>query len=670
VILHWGRDLGNLAAEQLGALADALIPGIAHSAAGVPLRLTILPLLDQAWQGHPALLATPPSTPFRLAGAEATGSSIRVELQSESLDVALDYELTAEGLLRTRATVTNRSADPFGVDELNLVLPLPARAEEILDFSGRWGAERRPQRRRIADGSWTRDSLHGRPGHDAPYLLVAGTDAFSFRGGEVWGFHLGWSGNQRLWAEHQSTGLTAVGAGELLAQGELEVASGGSYSTPWLYGSWSDEGLDGMSRRFHDYLRRTTGSDRRAHPLVLNTWEAAYFDHDDARLRRLAELGAKVGAERFVLDDGWMRGRTDDTRGLGDWTVDRARRPAGLTPLIEYVTGLGMDFGLWVEPEMVTPDSEVARSHPEWLLTDIPGVLPPPARHQFVLDLSIPAAYSHVLGQLDALLDEYPIAYLKWDHNRDLLARGVHRQTLALYRLMQEVQSRHPLVEIEACASGGGRIDLGILETALRVWPSDTNDSLERQAIYRWTTLLIPPEFFGAHVGAPTSHFTGRTHTLPYRLGTALFGWAGIEWDLLEASEEDQRGIREWAERYTELRGLIHSGTVVRADRDDELWVHGIVSQDASEAIFSISAVALTHDALPAPVRLPGLDHARAYRVRPLTFAAAPRFIAQALPPWLEAGSAVIPGRVLQEVGIAAPPLAPEQTLVLHLEAL
>ncbi len=670
MILHWGRDLGETTSDQLEALADAAVPGLAHSAAGMPLRLTILPLLDQAWQGHPALVGTPASKPFRLVGSDVGARSIRVALESDSLGVALDYELTVEGLLRTRATVTNLSTRTVAIDELNLVLPLPGNAVEILDFSGRWGAERQPRRRRISDGSWSREVRHGRGGHDAPYLLIAGTEAFSFRGGEVWGLHLGWSGNQRLWAEHQSTGLAAAGAGELLSSGEVELASGDAYSTPWLYGSWSDQGLDGMSTRFHDYLRRTGARVGRSRALILNTWEAAYFDQDATRLRRLAELGATVGVERFVLDDGWMSGRTDDTGGLGDWTVDRARRPDGLRPLIDYVTGLGMDFGLWVEPEMVTLDSEVARTHPEWLLTDTPGDLPPAARHQFALDLSIPDAFAHVLHQLDAILTEYPIAYLKWDHNRDLLAHRVHRHTLAVYRLMNELQSRHPGVEIEACASGGGRIDLRMLESAVRVWPSDNNDSLERQAIYRWTTLLIPPEFFGAHLGAPTSHLTGRTHTLSYRLATALFGWSGIEWDLLEASDEELHAIGDWAKHYKRLRGLIHTGTVVRADRHDSLWVHGIVSADASEAVFSISAVALTADAIPSPVRFPGLDRAKTYRVRPMTVGAAPRVIAQTVAPWLEAGGTAVSGNLLVEIGIAAPPLAPEQSLVLHIEAL
>jgi alpha-galactosidase len=668
-ILHWGRDLGDASVERLVHFADASIPAIAHSAVGVPLQLSVLPLLDQAWQGHPGLDGTPRSSPFSLTRTTATATSLQLSLESETLRAVLDYELTEEGLLRARATLTNVASEPFQLGELNLTVPLPGRAVEVLDFTGRWAAERRPQRRRIADGAWSRETRHGRSGHDAPYVVVAGTEGFTFRTGEVWGLHLAWSGNQRLWAEHLSSGASAAGAGELLAAGELSLAEGESYTTPWLVGSWSDQGLDGMSDRFHRYIRRTTGSDRRAHPLILNTWEAVYFDHNDEALRELARLGAEVGVERFVLDDGWMTGRTDDTRGLGDWTVDPDRRPEGLGPLAHYVVDLGMEFGLWVEPEMLTLDSEVARSHPDWILADPPGVLPLPARHQFVLDLGNPDAWDHVLAQLDALLTECPIACLKWDHNRDLLTPAVHRQTVALYRLMAELKSRHPAVEIESCASGGGRIDLAILESVVRVWPSDNNDSLERQSIYRWTTLLIPPELFGAHVGAPTSHTTGRTHTLPYRLATALFGWAGIEWDLRDASADDLLAIADWVAAYKRLRGLLHSGTVVRADREDSLWVHGIVSRDGAEAVFSISALAMTDDAIPSSIRLPGLDPARTYAIEPITLGAPPRYLAQSKPGWLETGGTVILGRLLEQVGIAAPPLAPEQTLILHLRA-
>jgi alpha-galactosidase len=219
-------------------------------------------------------------------------------------------------------------------------------------------------------------------------------------------------------------------------------------------------------------------------------WEAVYFDHDLDRLTELARRAAAVGAERYVLDDGWFGSRREETRGLGDWTVSPEVWPDGLAPLADRVHDLGMQFGLWFEPEMVNPDSDLYRAHPEWVLGA--ARLPPSWRHQQVLNLAHPDAYAYILERLDALLTEYDIAYLKWDHNRDVVDAPVHAQTLAVYRLLDELRARHPGVEIESCSSGGARVDLGILARIDRVWGSDSNDALERQHIQRWTALLLP----------------------------------------------------------------------------------------------------------------------------------------------------------------------------------
>ena len=211
--------------------------------------------------------------------------------------------------------------------------------------------------------------------------------------------------------------------------------------------------------------------------------------------------------------------------------------------LEEQPGGLGMEFGLWVEPEMVNPDSDLARAHPDWVL---PG---PPWRHQQALDITIPEAYAYIFERLDALLTEYEIAFLKWDHNRDLVT-PTHDQTLATYRLLDELRARHPGVEIESCSSGGARVDLGILARTDRVWASDTNDALERQSIQRWTQLLLPPELVGSHVGPPKAHTTGHTHDLSFRGATALFGHFGIEWDIASATDEERAELAEWIARY------------------------------------------------------------------------------------------------------------------------
>jgi alpha-galactosidase len=666
-IIHWGADLG---APPLDTLAAALIPAIGPSSIDEPFRPSILPVLADGWPGRPALSghferAEPTHLEPELVAVEASGSSIRVALSASGLAITVEFELSAEGVLRERLSVTNTAASTFSLSSVDAALPLPARATELLDFTGRWPRERQPQRRAITHGTWSRDSRHGRPGHDSGYLMVAGTPGFGFRVGEVWGSHVAFSGDQRLWTDATSMGHTLLGGGELLASGELRLAAGESYTSPDVVFVWSADGLDGLAQRLHESVR--SGHRLGPRKVMLNTWEAVYFDHDLAKLTELADAAASVGVERFVLDDGWFHGRTDDRRALGDWTVDALKWPNGLHPLIDHVHERGMDFGLWVEPEMVSLDSDVARAHPEWVV----NAGGPSWRFQYVLDLTNSDAFAHVHGQLRALLLEYPIAYLKWDQNRDLLIGSAHEQTLATYRLMDALREEFVGLEIESCSSGGARVDLGVLERTDRVWPSDTNDALERQTIYRWSVGVVPPEFLGVHLGAGSAHTTGRTHALSFRLATALFGHAGIEWDLTTASADDRAAIATWISVYKAHRELLHSGHVVRLDADDESrWVHGVVASDAASAVFGVVQLSSSDTAVPRPTRFAGLDPSLTYRVAPLDLGASARFIQDVPPPWWSAGGVTLPGGVLLEVGLTMPLLLPEQAVVLTFTAM
>jgi alpha-galactosidase len=397
--------------------------------------------------------------------------------------------------------------------------------------------------------------------------------------------------------------------------------------------------------------------------------------HDRDRLFALADAAADVGAERYVLDDGWFRGRRHDRAGLGDWYVDSGVYPDGLHPLIDHVRGLGMEFGLWVEPEMVNPDSDLARAHPDWLLST-GGRQPILSRHQQVLDLDNVDAFGYVEERLNAILDEYPIGYLKWDHNRDLQdaghpprgAAGVHAQTLALYRLMAALKARHPGLEIESCSSGGGRADLGVMERADRIWASDTNDALERQRIQRWTGLLLPPELVGCHVGPPRSHTTGRTQDLVFRAGTAFFGHFGMEWDIASATADERAEMAGWVALHKRFRDLLHSGNVVRADHPDpDLWVHGVVDAEGAEAIFAIVSMRQRANTRPGRVRLPGLLDGASYRVTVLPPTEKGPANDARPAPWLAAAPVELRGSVLGHAGLEVPSLYPEQLLLLHL---
>ncbi|HQN52708.1 MAG TPA: alpha-galactosidase, partial [Phenylobacterium sp.] len=350
-----------------------------------------------------------------------------------------------------------------------------------------------------------------------PYMLV-GEAGFSQATGEVTGAHLAWSGDARMLAERLRDGRIQLQGGELFLPGEVSLAPGETYDTPILYAARSGAGLNGLSDRFHPFVREVILGGRlkaKPRPVHFNTWEAVYFRHDLTELKALADLAAEVGAERFILDDGWFKGRNDDTTSLGDWIPDAAKYPNGLTPLIDRVRGLGLEFGLWVEPEMANLDSDLVRAHPDWLL-HVDDRAQPVGRGQYVLDLTRPEVADHLFARLDALLAQHEIGYLKWDMNRDLThaaSRGrpaSRRQTLAVYALIDRLRAAHPDVEIESCASGGGRADFEILKRTDRIWTSDCNDPVERQTIQQGFSIFFPPEVMGAHVGPAASHTTAR----------------------------------------------------------------------------------------------------------------------------------------------------------------
>jgi alpha-galactosidase len=683
-VVHWGADLGDLPDVALSALRHSSIPQVVSNAIDHVVPLSVLPEQSRGWLGTPGVSGHRAGRDFSPAfvvggivlGAPAGDAAHRLTVSAADAEAGLslivEVELTTSGLVRTRATVGNTSdAADYTLDGVMLALPVPTRALEILDFTGRHLRERSPQRHAFTLGTHLRENRRGRTGADATLLLIAGTPGFSFEAGEVWGLHVGWSGNHRTLAERTPAGDGFLGGGELFLPGEGTLAPGAAYTTPWIYGSWG-RGLDEMSARFHGYLRARAQHPTSPRPVVLNTWEAVYFDQDFGTLTTLAERAAHVGVERFVLDDGWFRNRRDDHAGLGDWYVDETVWPDGLGPLVERVRAAGMQFGLWVEPEMINVDSDLARKHPDWILS-AGNRLPPEARFQQVLDLANPAAFDYILERLDSLVSEYAIDFLKWDHNRDLVEAGssthgrpgVHDQTLAVYRLIDELKARHALLEIESCSSGGARADLGILDRTDRIWASDCIDALERQQIQRWTGLLLPPELLGAHIGSPVSHSTGRAHTLAFRAGTALFGHLGVEWDLRAATSAELAELARWISLYKTERALLHTGRVVNVDHPDPaLLVHGVVAGDGSRAIYSLVAVATSAWYPPGRVRLPGLDPDADYRLAPLAPAAdVPTLGGHAAPPWWATG-VVLPGRVLADVGVQAPNLLPDSLVL------
>jgi alpha-galactosidase len=579
--------------------------------------------------------------------SEHDGRRARIEAADKNvgLELVTEIEAVPGGAIRARHTLANRGRQPYVVDSLEVVFPLPGRVGEILDFTGRQTAERIPQRHQIGDGLWLREGRRGHTGHDSATVLAAGVPGFTFGHGEVFGLHVAWSGNTVHRLERVPSGLgmtgeeaapgerirpgaTTIGGGELLLPGEISLAEGESYTTPWVYLAAAESGLDDLSAQFHGYLRSLPAHPGSPRPVNLNVWEAVYFRHDFGKLTALADAAAELGVERFVLDDGWFRGRRSDRAGLGDWWVDEDVWPGGLHRLVEYVRGRGMQFGLWIEPEMVNPDSGLYRAHPDWILSAGHRV-PPLQRHQLVLDLTRPEASGYLLERISGLLSEYEISYVKWDCNRDIVdagsgARGgapaAHDQALAVYALLDQLRARHPEVEWESCAAGGGRIDLAMLERVQRVWTSDMTDALARQSIQRWTGQLVPPEYLGAHVSATFSHQTGRYMPMSLRGATALYGHLGIEADVTQLGQDDIAELAGWIELYKRHRALIHSGRMVRIDTpDDTAWMYGVLAVDRSAALMSYVQLDEPRNDQPAALRVPGLDPARRYQVSDVT---------------------------------------------------
>lgn len=681
-VLHWGPDLGPLDDRALAALAASLRPRL-DMTADVPVRTGLVPEARTGWTGMPGLTGhragrdwSPAftSVTYRLAEDGGTRTLIAEAADPRArLTLSLTVELHPSGLLRARAGLRNDHDEPYALEALHLALPVPAVATELLDLAGRWAKERVPQRRPITVGTHLREGRAGRTGADAATVLCATTPGAGFRRGEAWGVHVAFSGNHRAYAERLHTGRTHLGGGELLLPGEVTLAAGESYRGPWVYAAYG-RGLDEAAHRFHRFLRARPSHPPAPRPVVLNTWEAVYFDHDLERLLELADRAARIGVERFVLDDGWFRGRRDDRAGLGDWYVDERVWPRGLGPLVERVRAHGMRFGLWFEPEMVNPDSGLARAHPDWIM-GAGDRLPPTSRNQQVLNIAHPDAYAYVKERLLALIGEYDIDYVKWDHNRDLVDAGwaaggraaVHEQTLALYRLLGEIRAALPGLEIESCSSGGARVDLGILEHTDRVWASDCIDPVERQQIMRWTGQLLPPELIGSHIGAARSHTTGRVHGLRFRAVTAFFGHFGLEWDIAALAEEELAEVASWVALHKRHRELLHTGTTVRVDEVPEgFQAHGVVAEDGSEAIFAIALLERPPTWPPGPLRLPGLDPDTAYRVSPLV--PVPSMPRHGDPEWV-AGEHVLTGRALAVSGIGVPALSPDDAVLVRLTA-
>jgi len=559
--------------------------------------------------------------------------TLRIDLDDpvSGLQVSLHYlPLPSLPVILRWARIRNRSTVAVEIlRAASMSLDLPAMNADVITLDGAWIRERIAHRRPLRPGVQSVESRGGASGHQhAPFIAVADGEAGEETGG-VWSTSLIYSGNHRHLVETDQFGGIRLQSGINPSGFAWNLPPGEAFDTPAAVLVHSSSGFTGLSDAHHRFVRRWLFRKDwrdRDRPVVLNTWEAHYFDVDADRVAGLARRGAEIGAEVLVLDDGWFDGRIDDTKALGDWTPDPGKFPDGLAKAAEEVRRAGLEFGLWVEPEMVSPRSRLFDRHPDWVI-GAPGRDPVLARNQLVLDLGRPEVVDHLLETLSTLLSSAAVSYVKWDMNRNIVEtpgpEAMHRYMLGLYRLWRTLVRRFPKVLFEGCAGGGGRFDFGSLAFMPQFWTSDQTDALERQRIQFGSSLLFPPESMGAHVSAVPNHQVGRSTPPETRGLTALAFNFGFELDPSKASDEDRRVFARLSELYKAKRSLFRSGRFLRFlprrgpsfdEGRPEHHAWAVIGPEGRELmVFYFAALAQPNDH-GFHLRLRGLDAGARYR--------------------------------------------------------
>ncbi|WP_395339122.1 alpha-galactosidase [Ningiella sp. W23] len=677
-IIYYGQALSNT--TSLHMLAHLSTRQEAKCAVVHEPPISLSPCLGDGFTGHPGITIDDGDIAWSVSP-----KLIEVEQSSQqsvvftSIDahrhiqirhqLELDYE---SQVLACSSIITNLNSRLVTVVDLAApTIALPDHINRIMAFEGRWSHEFQTRTLDLFLGAYVRENRKGKTSHDNfPGVIVHDEHTHEYHG-ECYGFHLGWSGNHRTRVELLPEQRTYVQMGELLGSGEVKLSLNERYASPTLYVSYSSSGLTPLSQQFHQFVRQHLLDSRfhsKPRPVHYNTWEGIYFNHDVDALKTLADKAALAGAERFVLDDGWFNGRRHDKAGLGDWQVDNSVYPDGLGPLIQHVVSKGMQFGIWFEPEMVNPDSELYRAHPDWVLST-QGNEQLNFRHQLVLDLTRKEVQEYLYEQIATVLNTYPdISYIKWDMNRDINHSGdkfgvsaVHKQTQQVYALIARIKRAHPNVEIESCSSGGARIDFGILQHTDRVWTSDSNDALDRLSIQRGYSFFLPSNLMGSHVGPRDCHITGRHIKIETRIAVAMFGHMGMEMDPRELSGHEMKTLQQGIALYKEKRHLIHSGDYFRINNDDISISFGIVSQDKAEGLFSYNSITETKRTQPKKYRFVGLDARKTYRLKLIW----PTQLYEYSPSILSfINGECFTGEALMQMGMQLPIIFPQTSLV------
>lgn len=601
--------------------------------------------------------------------AQGQAQTLTVTLRDETAQVEAElfygvYE--AEDIITRAVRVRNTGTEDVRLDKAaSLCLDIPFGAWELMEFHGRHTMERLPGRAPLPSGVRTVSSRRGMTSHQHdPFVILCRSGATEEQG-ECYGVMLAYSGSHRTDVELDQNGSVRVVSGVNHEMFSWQLAPGESFDTPEVILSFTHEGLTALSHNYHRFLRQNVCRGRWARsrrPVLLNSWEAAYFDFDADAILRLARGAKELGAELLVLDDGWFGERNDDRRALGDWYPNEKKLSGGLDRLIDGVNALGLGFGLWLEPEMVSEDSELYRAHPDWALT-APGRTPVMGRDQLVLDLSRPEVADWVYETVAGLLGRYRIEYVKWDMNRglaDIYSRALpaerqgevsHRYMLGLYGVLERLTRAFPDVLFEGCAGGGGRFDAGMLAYCPQIWGSDNTDPVARLHIQYGASFGYPISAVAAHISASPNHQTGRSTPLGTRAAAAMTGAFGLELDPERLSAEERDEVRALAERWREHETLIRTGDCYRlAPPDGYFAAWESAAEDGSEALVTVIITRTEGNPPPVHIRPKGLVPEARYELRRTVFGCAR--------PVPETGRAVFSGAALMYGGYALPPMA------------
>lgn len=579
--------------------------------------------------GKPALTGLP--SVYAENEDEAQTLLVTLVDSKAGLEVELSYTVFEAFDAVIRSTrIVNASADVMTLrSALSVSVDLPHDRFDLLQLSGAWARERYVHRRALTPGTQSVESRRGSSSHmNNPFFALLSEDA-NEDVGEVFGFSLVYSGSfvGGVEVDQFHTSRAYLGINPFDFSWRLEP--GESFQTPEAVMVFSAAGLGGMSHVYHELYRTRLcrGKFRDAvRPILVNNWEATYFNFNADKIESIAQAGSKLGIELFVLDDGWFGKRDNDNSSLGDWVVDYKKLPGGLNDLAERVRSHGLQFGLWFEPEMVSPDSELYRAHPDWCL-HVPGYRRTEARQQLILDLSREDVQSYIVKSLSDILNHAPITYVKWDMNRNMSEIGsellpaerqretAHRYMLGLYSVLERITSAFPHILFESCSGGGGRFDPGMLYYMPQTWTSDNTDAVSRLKIQYGTSIVYPISTMGAHVSAVPNHQTGRMTPLRTRGDVAMSGNFGYELDLTQFTDAENEEVKRQVSLVKEVRELVQFGTFYRLlspfEGNEAAWM--FVSKDQQE-VFLVHTTVLNEPNAPlSRLRLKGLDPSRVY---------------------------------------------------------